>query len=94
MPTKVPEYMVSGTPIIIFAPKVTAIVEYANRYKWAKVITENKISAISGAITQLIENKVMRQQLGQNAIKVAENLHNSINVSINFKKVILSIVSK
>jgi|SRR5665648_58009 len=91
MPTKVPEYMVSGTPIIIFAPEVTAIVKYANRYEWAKVITENNISAIYGAIKQLIENKELRQQLGQNAIKVAENHHNSINVSINFKKVILSI---
>ena len=39
MPTKAPEYMISGTPIIIFAPKVTALVKYANKYEWAIVIT-------------------------------------------------------
>ena len=49
MPTKAPEYMVSGTPIIIFAPEVTAIVKYAKKYNWAKVITENNISEISGS---------------------------------------------
>lgn len=31
MPTKAPEYMVSGTTIIIFAPEETAIVKYAKR---------------------------------------------------------------
>ena len=92
MPTKAPEYMVSGTPIIILAPEVTAIVKYARKYEWAKVITENNISEISGAIKQLIENKELRQKIAQNAIEIAENNHNSINVTNHFKKAILSIV--
>lgn len=92
MPTKAPEYMASGTPIIIFAPEVTAIVKYAVKHDFAKVITEDSISEISGAIKQLIENKELRQQIAQNAIKIAEKNHNSINVTNQFKKTILSIV--
>jgi glycosyltransferase involved in cell wall biosynthesis len=94
MPTKAPEYMVSGTPIIIFAPEVTALVKYAKEYDWGKVITENNISGISVAIKQLIENKELRQQIAQNAIKIAKKNHNSINVTNHFKKVILSIVNE
>ena len=92
MPTKAPEYMVSGTPIIIFAPEVTAIVKYAKKYDWAEVITENNLNEISSVIKQLIEKKELRQQIAQNAIKLAEKNHNSIDVTNHFKEVILSIV--
>ena len=92
MPTKAPEYMISGTPIIIFAPAVTAIVKYADEYNWAKVITENNVIEIANAIKQLIKSKELRQQIAQNAINLAENNHNSIYVTDQFKKAILSIL--
>ena len=92
MPTKAPEYMVSGTPIIIFAPEVTAVVKYARQFKWAKVITEKDVSEISGAIKQLIQNKDLWEQIAQNAIAIAEKNHNSVTVTKQFKKAILSIV--
>ena len=92
MPTKAPEYMVSGTPIIIFAPKVTAIVKYAQEHNWAKVITNNDISEITKVIKELIKSKELRQQIAKNAIQIAEKNHNSIDVTNNFKKTILSIV--
>jgi glycosyltransferase involved in cell wall biosynthesis len=91
MPTKAPEYMVSGTPIIIFAPEVTALVQYAKKDEWAKVITENKISEIAESIKQLIESKQLRQKIGQNAIKTAEKNHSSIEVKNQFKEVIISL---
>jgi glycosyltransferase involved in cell wall biosynthesis len=91
MPTKAPEYMVSGTPIILFAPENTATVKYAKKYDWAQVITENSISEVSLAITNLIENKDLRQRLGRNAIKMAVKNHNSIEVTNQFKKIIQSI---
>jgi glycosyltransferase involved in cell wall biosynthesis len=91
MPTKAPEYMVSGTPIIIFAPGETTIVKYAERGEWAQVIKENNVNAISGAIKQLVENKVLRQHIAQNAIKIAEKNHNSINVTNHFKELIYSL---
>ncbi len=91
MPTKAPEYMVSGTPIIIFAPEVTAIVKYARKEEWAKVITENKISEVAESIRQLIKSKDLRRQIGQNAIKTAEKNHNSTIVKNKFQEVIISL---
>ncbi len=92
MPTKAPEYMVSGTPIIIFAPEVTAIVKYAKKYSWAKVITENNFIEICVVIKQLIESKRLRKEIAQNAINVAQKNHNSINVTDHFKEIILSLI--
>jgi glycosyltransferase involved in cell wall biosynthesis len=93
MPTKASEYMVSGTPIIIFAPEVTAIANYAQTYHWAKVITENNIGYLSAAITELIQSENTRKKLSRNAIKIAEKNHNSIDVTNQFKELIYSLVS-
>lgn len=92
MPTKAPEYMITGSPIIIFAPKVTAIVKYAEEYDWAKVVTENNINKVAPAIKQMIENKELRQHYATNAKKIAEKNHNSIDVTNQFQRILLSIV--
>lgn len=94
MPTKAPEFMISGTPIILFAPRETAIVKYAEEYNWAKVITETNINGLSEAIKQLIENKDLRHQIALNAIKIAEKNHNSVDVTTQFKKVICTLAGK
>lgn len=93
MPTKAPEFMITGTPIIIFAPEVTAVVKYARKYNWAKVITENNINEVVNGIKQLIEKKELRQQYALNAIQIAEKNHNSIKVTNEFKNVICSLVN-
>ena len=92
MPTKAPEYMITGTPIIIFAPEATAVVNYAKKYDWAKVITENNIETVTAAIKQLIENKDLRERYAKNAIKIAEKNHNSVHVTNLFKNEICSIM--
>jgi len=92
MPTKAPEFMITGTPIIIFAPENTAVVKYAKKYNWAKVITKNNIHAVTTAIKELINNKEIRQQYAKNAIKIAEENHNSIDVTRQFQTVICSLV--
>jgi glycosyltransferase involved in cell wall biosynthesis len=91
MPTKAPEYMISGTPIIVYSPKSTAIVKYAEKYQWAQVVTENNIESLSKAIMALITNKDLRTKIASNAKKIAEEKHNSFIVSRNFKDLICSI---
>lgn len=92
MPTKAPEYMMSGTPIIIFAPEVTATVKYAQEGNWAKVVIQNNINMLANVIKNLIQNENDRQQIAQNAIKIAETNHGSGMVRNHFKEVISSVV--
>lgn len=92
MPTKVPEYMISGTPIIILAPEATALVKYAKTHNWAHVISRGDINEISLAVKQLIENRGMRIQIAQNAVNAAKENHDSTCVTKHFREIILSII--
>jgi glycosyltransferase involved in cell wall biosynthesis len=91
MPTKAPEYMVSGTPVIIFGPGETALVKNAIRGNWAKVITEDNIEALSAAINELVTDKGYRNKIAENAITIAETKFSSGVVRNNFREIIASI---
>jgi glycosyltransferase involved in cell wall biosynthesis len=93
MPTKAPEYMISGTPILIFASEVTAIVKYAQKCEWAYVITENNSNSLARALESLILDKHLRQKIAENAKKIAENTHSSLVVRSNFKEAISSLIA-
>jgi glycosyltransferase involved in cell wall biosynthesis len=92
MPTKAPEYMMSGTPVIILGPAETALVKDAQRGNWAKVITENSVDALAAAIKTLIEDESLRKQITGNAIRIAETNYNAVKIRNEFKEVITSIV--
>jgi len=93
MPTKAPEYMVSGTPIIMFGPGETALMKDGKRNNWAKVVTENNVEALAEAINSLVSDDGLRKQIAENAIRIAEANYNSVKIRNKFKEVISSIAS-
>ena len=93
MPTKASEYMISGTPVIVFGPKETALVKYAQKDGWAKVITENKVEVVAKALRELFQNKEERSRTAQNAIQVAERNHDSRKTRRNFREAISSLAN-
>lgn len=92
MPTKAPEYMVCGTPILMFAPEETALVIAAKKGKWAKLVTENNNKKLSEAVDQLLINEVERTQIALNAIKIAETEFNAEAVRNKFRNLIATII--
>ena len=92
MPTKAPEYMMSGTPIIVYAPEVTAIVKDAEKNKWAKLVTENNIDELSEAIEQVFTSETERKEIAGNAIAIAETKFNAVTVRNRFRETIASMV--
>jgi glycosyltransferase involved in cell wall biosynthesis len=93
MPTKASEYMISGTPVIVFGPQETALVKYAQKGGWAKVIVENNVEVVAKALRELFQNKEERRRLAQNAIQVAERNHDSQKISTNFQNIICSLAN-
>lgn len=93
MPTKAPEYMISGTPVIMFGPGDTALMKDGQRNNWAKVVTENNVEALAEAINTLITNDTLRKELAENAIRIAETNYNSVKIRNEFKEVISSLVA-
>jgi len=69
--TKVAEYMISGTPIMVYADKQTALAKYAIKDGWAYVVTDNSKIALSKAIVQLYSNPLLRRKLSEKAIEIA-----------------------
>lgn len=93
MPTKAPEFMISGTPVIVFGPGETYLVQDAMQNQWANVITENKIQLLAGALKELLDNIELRRQIAQNAARLAETNFNSVKIRSDFRDIIFSLTN-
>ncbi|MCB0631213.1 MAG: group 1 glycosyl transferase [Saprospiraceae bacterium] len=91
MPTKAPEFMVSGTPIIIFGPDQTALVNYARAYNWAEVVTRNSVEVLADRIKHLVQNESMRRRIALKAVEVAESRHDAREITRAFSGIICSL---
>ncbi|MCW5518002.1 glycosyltransferase [Muriicola sp. Z0-33] len=94
MPTKAPEYMASGTPIVIFAPRDTALVQYAEKYHWATVVTENSVAVLTEKLKKLFLDISLREQVAKTAKNIAETRHESNLVVREFEQMILTVAGK
>ncbi len=89
MPTKASEYMVTGTPILLYAPIETALAQHALRNKWAYVVTAHNKKRLSQAIKELYANEALRQHLGSLAKQYALTHFDDAVVSQQFLKAFL-----
>ncbi|WP_339923349.1 glycosyltransferase [uncultured Cyclobacterium sp.] len=93
MPTKASEYMICGTPILVFAPEDTALVTYAQDYNWAQVVTKNEVKELRNGLMELINNKDLRKKIAEAAIKLAEERHDASKVRKQFKDELSELVA-
>ena len=89
IPTKTSEYMISGTPILVFADKRTALAKYAIRDSWSYVITDNNKMVLMQALNELYSNISLRKKLAERARKVAIQNDDATIVRENFRKSLL-----
>lgn len=75
MPTKIPAYMISGSPILVYGPATLASVQYALASKWAHVITARGTQHLIPAIERLLDDEAYRRELGERAQRRAEEAH-------------------
>lgn len=89
MPTKVPEFLASGIPILVIAPASTALSDYAISNSWALVVNSMNPVAISNAINQL-KNSEVRMRLSLNARFIANKNHNLSVVRDTFQSILIN----
>ena len=75
MPAKIPEYMISGTPILVVAPSNTALAEYALNYEWGYLLTSNSERKIINSLEYLYTNPGVRENIGKRAYEIAKKRH-------------------
>lgn len=90
MPTKAPEYMVSGTPILVYAPEKTAVAEYAHDEHWGVVVSEQGATGLIKGILLLMQDKALREQLGFQARQIAIERFDAETVRVDFRQTLLS----
>jgi len=88
MPTRIPAYMMSGTPILVYGPPEVAAVEYAQKSGWGYVVPQRDLNALREAITRLAGSTELRKKLGQRAQKIAIRNHDATRIRKAFRQAI------
>ena len=73
MPTKIPAYLNSGTPVIAYGSAETAQVLYAVEYGWALVVEERSMTRLKDGLKRIVQDSPLRQKLSGAARKAMAN---------------------
>lgn len=92
MSTKISEFMISGTPIILYAPESIFMVQHAKQYGWAKLITNNNIDYIADDIIEVIKSMSYREKVGKNARIFSVKNYNSHFIRAHFEDRLISVI--
>jgi glycosyltransferase involved in cell wall biosynthesis len=84
LPTKAPAYMISGTPILVYAPGNVATAEYATREAWGYVVSSPSQSGLMTSLKVLLQDEPLREKLGRRARLVAQTNHDAATVRTAF----------
>ena len=92
MPTKVPAYMMSGSPVLVYGPPDLATVAYAAQAGWGYTVTERGGTALGSALRTLALDVTVREQLGRRAIALARRNHDAASVTLAFRQALTAAV--
>jgi glycosyltransferase involved in cell wall biosynthesis len=90
MPTKASEYMISGVPILVYAPESVAVSKFFSVNNCGHCLKSDSAEDIVSAIMYLIDNKDYRELLGRKAHALAIERFDSANVRNSFQNLLLS----
>jgi glycosyltransferase involved in cell wall biosynthesis len=94
MPTKISEYMISGTPILAYASEKTALHKYVQSGQFAYLLSERSIDKLFFAVKELHTRKDLRESYGKRAKKEAIRSHNADTVRENFREALNAAIEK
>lgn len=85
MPTKVPAYLSSGTPILVYGPRGVAQVDYATEFDWGLVVSKRQEDKLAEALRRILTDMPLREGLRSRAQTVARDRHNAETVRRRFQ---------
>lgn len=88
MPTKVPEYLISGVPIFVLAHEITALYKYAQSENWAFTNSTTNGTDIEKLLVEIRNNHQKRIEISEVAKSVGKNYHDINTVRSSFKNLI------
>lgn len=88
MPTKVPAYLFSGTPILVYGPAEVAQVSYAAKEGWGLVVDRRDEAMLDSAIISLLGDDALRAKLAQTGTRLARERHDVRSVRRSFQSLL------
>jgi glycosyltransferase involved in cell wall biosynthesis len=86
MPTKVPAYLFSGTPVLVYGPPQVAQVKYAQRGRWGYTVLERREESLDTALRRLSMDVAERVRLSNAAYETASLHHDLASVRHAFRR--------
>jgi glycosyltransferase involved in cell wall biosynthesis len=87
MPTKVPAYLNSGTPVLAYGSTETAQIRYATDSRWALVVSEPSAETLKAALKRIVSDIDLREKLSAAARLAAAN-HDAGIVRASFQQIL------
>jgi len=94
IPTKASEYMLSGTPVLVFAPQETAVSKFFSRNDCGYCLTSQNRDEIIKAIKFLISNEEYRKKISRNAVNFAKEKFDAEKVRKEFQSLLMELSTK
>lgn len=91
MPTKVTEYLISGTPILLYAPEDNAISKFFLENECGCCVTNHDHDELLKALNYLIQDKEFRAKISANALKIVKGKFDSKIIRSNFNDLIRNV---
>jgi glycosyltransferase involved in cell wall biosynthesis len=91
MPTKASEYMISGTPVLVYASAETAVSKFFKDHECGYCLTQKNNKEIKKAILFMIDNEEYRKRISQKAIEIAKDRFSSVQVRNKFQQLLKSL---
>jgi len=85
-PTKLPAYMISGTPILAYGPRGVDQIDRAERDGWGYVVENQGVENLVLAIQEIARKLDLRKKIGRRAQEVAQRDHNVGTVRNSFQE--------
>jgi len=85
MPTKIPAYLVSGTPILVYGPQAVAQVRYAQEAGWGHVVCRKGVEHLIQGVRELVGDGALRETLSRTAKGTAQRNHDTTDVRRRFQ---------
>jgi glycosyltransferase involved in cell wall biosynthesis len=88
MPTKASEYMISGTPVLLYTPEIAAVSKFFSMNECGHCITKQNREEIINGIHQLVNDEEYRKKLSNSAVRLAMERFNANTVRDDFQRLL------
>jgi len=94
MPTKLPAYMLSETPILLYGPEQVEFIRSAKSSGWGFAVTSEDGEGLRDALLRMIHNEELRRTLAMTARDIAVTNYDASRVRPAFHQVLADAAQK